>query len=184
MCLLSFLACDILIVTKSEGRFYMDMTITEALREYDSIRDMEKKLADRKKELANFIKSYATTNGTKDQNGSYYAEDENFKFGNQAKKSVNLNFDRAKPYFVANGFWEKVVKIQETIDEKEVEKLLSTGEIAPEELEPLCDVKTSYSISVTRKKEEEVVEEPVTESLPETSSVKKALKKGKTIRRK
>lgn len=148
------------------------MNIKEALREYDSIRTQEKALAERKKFLADFIKNYATTNGTKDQNGSFYAEDDRFKFGSQVKKSVSLNFDRAKKFFTDKKLWDKVVVITESISEEKVEELIVAGEISVEEFEPLCDTKVSYSIDVKEKKQEEVPEVQV-----EVASPKRTIKR-------
>lgn len=145
--------------------------INEDVQEYLELGKQEKIIKKRKEELAKRIKEHAQENGTKDSNGSSYLSNERFVFGSQARKTIKLNQDRAKDFLLANGLYEQVVEVKETINESKVEQLLNEGLISTEDLEMLVDVKVVYAIDV---REREVEEE-----MPEVQKVENSTKKVK-----
>lgn len=127
--------------------------IEEALREYAEIREKEKLLKERKDQLSKYIKEYVSSNGAKDSKGSYYSENEKFVYGSQAKKSVKINEDKAKNFFSSKGLLDKVITTVEQVDETKIEQLIAEGEISPEDIEEIVDIKVSYSLDVRVKEE-------------------------------
>lgn len=127
--------------------------IEEALREYAEIREKEKLLKERKDQLSKYIKEYVSSNGAKDSKGSYYSENEKFVYGSQAKKSVKINEDKAKNFFSSKGLLDKVITTVEQVDETKIEQLIAEGEISPEDIEQIVDIKVSYSLDVRQKEE-------------------------------
>ena len=148
------------------------MSIAEKVYEYNQLRSKAKIIKSRMDEIAKDIKSHLTSNVSPDARGSYYAEDENFIYGNQAKKSIKLNEERAKLFFQENNLLEEVSEVKIVINEDKVSKLLDEGKITQEELETLVDIKVSYSIDIKEKKKEEVEEE-----MPVINSVKPVKRK-------
>ena len=148
------------------------MSIAEKVYEYNQLRSKAKTIKSRMDEIAKEIKSHLTSNVTPDSKGSYYAEDENFIYGNQAKKSIKLNEERAKLFFKENNLLEEVSEVKIVINEDKVSKLLEEGKITQEELETLVDIKVSYSIDIKEKKKEKVEEE-----MPVINSVKPVKRK-------
>lgn len=146
------------------------------VQEYMELSKQEKAIKKRKDELAKRIKEHAQQNGVKDSNGSSYMSNERFVFGSQARKSIKLNQDRAKDFLLAQGLYERVVEVKESINEDKVEQLLAENLITPEDLETLVDVKITYAIDV---KEREVEEE-----MPEVEVVERSTKKVVKFKRK
>lgn len=127
--------------------------IEDALREYAEIRQKEKLLKERKDQLSKYIKEYVSSNGAKDSKGSYYSENEKFVYGSQAKKSIKINEDKAKNFFSSKGLLDKVITTVEQVDETKIEQLIAEGEISPEDIEEIVDIKVSYSLDVREKEE-------------------------------
>lgn len=148
------------------------VSVFQAVREYAQIRTNEGMLKTRKDALAKIIKEYATKFGVKDQNGSYYAEDEQFKFGNVARKSIKIDFDLAKAYFTERKLWEQVHKKVEVIDEEAIDRMIDEGIIPEEDVEKFTTISVSYAISVVEKKAEA--------EMPEIQQVA-ASKRGKSL---
>lgn len=146
--------------------------------EYNELRDRAKVIKNRMDVLSKSIKEYLTTNVSPDSKGSYYDENDSFVFGNQAKKSVKLNEERARVFFTNKGLLEKVAETKIVINEDKVSKLLETKEITQEELESLVDIKVTYSIDIKQKVKED--KEDVTY---EIASSKKPQRKLPTKRR-
>lgn len=146
--------------------------------EYNELRDRAKVIKNRMEVLSKSIKEYLTENVTPDSKGSYYDESNDFIFGNQAKKSVKLNEEKARVFFTNKGLLEKVADTKIVINEDKVSKLLETKEITQEELESLVDIKVTYSIDIKQKVKEE--NEEVTY---EIASSKKPQRKLPTKRR-
>ena len=154
------------------------MDIKNALNEYKQLTEREKTIRDRKKQLADFIKQYSTKNGVQDDKGSYYIDDEDFTYGSQARKSVKLNFERAKNFFVSKGVWDKVVKYEEVIDEDKVSNLIDDELMSIDDLETITDVKVTYAIDVRAKeKEEDMPEVEVVETSSKPRPILKIKKK-------
>ena len=156
----------------------MAITIVQSIgakvHEYDSLRSQKKKLDDRMKVLAKEIKDYAALNGVKDDKGSYLAEDNNYMYGSQCKKSISLNPERVLEYFKNNKL-DDFIRTKEFVPDEDVERLSSEGKISFEDLEKLCDTKTSYSVLV-KKKEEVEAEVEQHEVMPIAASKKPKLK--------
>ena len=121
------------------------------LDEYETINSKIKVLDTRKKEIAKLVKSYASAHGVKNSNGSMFCENDKYVFGQQAKKTVKLNFERAREFFVANKLWDRVKEVKEEINEDKVEELISDGLMTEEDLEGLVDIKTQYAVSIKKK---------------------------------
>lgn len=149
-------------------------------QEYFDLRKMKAETEKRMKEVATILKEYATTNGVHDSNGSAYCETDNYIFGSQAKKSVKLNEAKAKDYLLALGLYEKVVETKEYINEDKLEQLISTGDLAPEDIESMVDVKVTYAIDIKeiqKEEEEEMPEVQVSNSKKPVKKLPKKLKK-------
>ena len=151
-------------------------SISKTVEEYDALRARKKTIDDRMKVLAEEIKNYASLHGVKDDKGSFYTENPNYTFGSQCKKSISLNPDRVLEYFKANRL-NNYIKTKEYVSDEDVERLSSDGKIPFEDLEKLCDTKTSYSVIV--KKKEEVSAEVEEHNVPVAASKKPKLKLNK-----
>ena len=151
-------------------------TIDNQVEEYDKLRVQKKQIEDRMKVLADEIKSYASLNGTKDDKGSYYAENEKYNFGSQCKKSIKLNEDRVLKYFKADKNLASHIQTKEYVSEDTVEALSADGTISYEDLEALCDTKVTYSISVVKKEEVTAEVEEKTVAMPIAASKKPKLR--------
>ena len=147
--------------------------ITQMVFEYNQLRDKAKTIKNRMDELSKNIKEYLTNNVTPDSKGSYYDESEDFVFGNQAKKSVKLNEERARVFFTNKGLLEKVAETKIVINEDKVSKLLESGEISQEELESLVDIKVTYSIDIKQKVKDE--KEDVTYEIASSTKPKRKI---------
>lgn len=148
------------------------------LQEYEQLKAREKSIKSRKDALAKMIKEYATKNGVKDSNGSYYAEDNDFIFGSQARKSVKLKEDEAKEFFRSRGLYEEVIDTVEVLNEDKIEQLVTDEKITVEDIEALTDVKVQFAIDVRVKETEQTPEE-----MPEIQ-VQNSNKKRRLIKKK
>lgn len=126
--------------------------------EYNKLREEAKLIKSRMDTLASEIKDYASANGTKDDKGSYYCENENFFFGKVAKKSVIIREEDAIEFFKSRGLM-RAIETVERIVEMEVENYLSDGTITIEDVESFTTTKVSYAIDVKKKEEMPVVEQ-------------------------
>jgi len=129
------------------------------VEEYNKLSEQSKLIDSRKKELSKQIKEYAQKEGTKDDKGSYYSENDNYLFGSVARKSVKLNRERAETLLKSKKLWKEVVVVVEEIDENKVESLVAEDLISFEELESMTDVKTTYSVLVKPKETKEIIPE-------------------------
>ena len=154
------------------------VNISEIVREYRELTERENQIKARKTELANMIKEHAQQHGAKDDKGSFYMRDDRFVFGSQARKSVKLNEEKAREFFVKRELWEQVRKIEEKIDEEKVEELLVNGTITMEELESITDIKLTYAVDVRP-----VEQEQKPEDMPEIKPVSNSLKAPSRTRR-
>ena len=136
----------------------ISLPIGAMLSEYDSLREQKKKIEDRMKYLADQIKANAEKVGVKDDKGSFYAEDEQFIYGKQCKKSVSFNQEKALSYFRDHGYDDCITTV-EVINEEAVESRINTGDISFEDLEDITTTKVSYAIDLKRKKEMSEVEQ-------------------------
>ena len=136
----------------------ISLPIGAMLSEYDSLREQKKKIEDRMGYLANQIKANAEKVGVKDDKGSFYAEDEQFIYGKQCKKSVSFNQEKALSYFRDHGYDDCITTV-EVINEEAVESRINTGDISFEDLEDITTTKVSYAIDLKRKEEMSEVEQ-------------------------
>lgn len=139
-------------------------SIAEKVAEYNLLRAKTKTIKSRMDEIAKEIKTHLTKNVTPDSKGSYYAEDDNFIYGNMAKKSIKLNEERAKVFLQERNLLEQASEVKVVIKEDKLEKLIANGDITLEEFETLVDTKVTYSIDVKEKKKEDIVEVEVASS--------------------
>lgn len=124
--------------------------------EYLALRKEKSRIEARMKEIGETLKKTAVEYGTKNSSGSSYYEGTGFVIGNQCKKRVTLNQDKATDFLKHVGLYDKVKETKEFINEDKLEQLIANGELAPEDLEGLVDVKVSYAIDI---KEVETPEE-------------------------
>ena len=136
----------------------ISLPIGAMLSEYDSLREQKKKIEDRMKYLADQIKANAEKVGVKDDKGSFYAENEQFIYGKQCKKSVSFNQEKALSYFRDHGYDDCITTV-EVINEEAVESRINTGDISFEDLEDITTTKVSYAIDLKRKEEMSEVEQ-------------------------
>lgn len=136
----------------------ISLPIGAMLSEYDSLREQKKKIEDRMKYLADQIKANAEKVGVKDDKGSFYAEDEQFIYGKQCKKSVSFNQEKALSYFRDHGYDDCITTV-EVINEEAVESRINTGDISFEDLEDITTTKVSYAIDLKCKEEMSEVEQ-------------------------
>ena len=147
-------------------------TIMEQVAEYNLLRAKSKTLKSRMDALAKSIKEHLTKNVTPDSKGNYYAENEDFIYGNMAKKSIKLNEERAKVFLQERNLLEQVSDVKIVINEDKLEQLLADGTITMEEFETLVDTKVSYSIDIKEKKKDE---EPVEVQVASSTKPKRRL---------
>lgn len=142
---------------------YTKEELLRMARVYDEISSKMKELDKTKKMLSDKIKEATEELGVKDDKGSFYFELDNVVTGKVAKKSVSLNEDKAKELFKKKGIYDDVVEVieMEQINESALEEKINDGVISDEEFESICDIKTSYSVSV--KEKEDMPEVEVTE---------------------
>ena len=138
--------------------------IAEKVAEYNLLRAKQKTIKARMDELAKDIKGYLTKTVSPDSKGNYYQEDDNFIYGNMAKKSIKLNEERAKVFLQERNLLEQVSDVKIVINEDKLEQLLANETISMAEFESLVDTKVSYSIDIKEKKKEEPVEVEVASS--------------------
>ena len=150
-------------------------TILGMVSEYQELKKREKVISERKKLLADSIKTYAEKNGTKDSSGSFYSESDKFVFGSQCRKSVSLDEAKAMKLFNSKGF-DDCIELKPVINEKAVETRLAKGDITPEEIESVSNVKVTMAIDV-REKEEVVEVQETTASIAAQKKPKLKLRK-------
>lgn len=140
------------------GKQSASQPISSLLLEYDKLRQEKKIIEDRMKKLSDKIKDYAEAHGNKDDKGSYYAENNEFIFGKQCKKSVSFNKDKALSYFKEHNY-DECIDTVEVINEKAVEDRINSGDITYEDLEDITDTKVTYAIDIKKKEEMPTVEQ-------------------------
>ena len=136
----------------------ISLPIGSLLEEYYSLREQKKTIEDRMKTLADLIKANAEKTGVKDDKGSCYAEDEQYVYGKQCKKSVSFDKDKAIEYFKTHGYNECIDTV-EVINEGAVEERINTGEISYEDLEAITTTKVTYAIDIKKKEDMPEVEQ-------------------------
>ena len=128
--------------------------------EYNDVSEQLKNLKERKEHLATLLKDGAEKFGVKDDKGSFYCDTDDFIFGRVAKKSIKLNEERTTKYLKAHGFSHYIEEVVTyVINKAKVEEAVKCGDIPQKDFESLCDVDTSYSVSVKKKEEMAEIEQ-------------------------
>lgn len=143
------------------------LSLDDALKEYNVLRDNKKVIEERMKVLADLIKEESEKKGVKDENGSFIYENSSFIGGKQAKKSVNFNKEKALKFFKDRNLTKAYKEVvTEEIVESEVEKYIASEKITLEDLESITTTKVTYSVLVKQKEEvkDEVEELPLVAS--------------------
>jgi hypothetical protein len=137
----------------------IEQPIEVVIKEYDTLREQEKKCKERKKYLSEIIKDYAFKNGTKDDKGNYYTERDGFMLGKQCKKTITLDHEKSIAFLKANSSTAHCVVTTEVVDEEAVAKCVEQGEITQEDLDTITNIKIDYSVSLTPKVEMPEIEQ-------------------------
>ena len=143
--------------------------IEQALDEYALLKKQEKIITDRKAYLATIIKEHAEKFGVKDDKGSFYASNDTYQWGKQAKTSVSFKEEEAIHFFKEKGYKE-CIKVVETLDQDAVALRLSVGDVTPDDIENITTKKTTYAVDVKIKEE-------ITATVEETSLPKASMRK-------
>ena len=156
---------------KAKGKVTQIVPVGMLLTEYNTLREQKKTIEDRMKYLSDQIKSNAERVGVKDDKGSYYAEDDNFIYGKQAKKSVSFDKDKTIQYLKDHKLNDCIDTV-EVINENAVETHINSGDISFEDLEDITVTKVTYAIDIKKKEEMPEVEQT---SVPMAASKKPCL---------
>ena len=140
---------------KSKKPKYTSSEVNNMATEYSEISSKIKLLETTKKALADRLKEASELLGVRDNKGSYYFEGSDFITGKVAKKSVSLKQDKTISLLKEKGLYKDCVTVQtvEVINEKALEEAVKEGKISQKEFESLCEVKTTYSVSVQKIEE-------------------------------
>ena len=148
---------------------FSEKDIYSMAREYAELSAQIKELEARKKVLSDKIKEGSEKFGVKDDNGSYYLENDQFLMGKVAKKSFKIDQDKAVGVLKSMGLGDVVDTVTiETVNEDRLNSAVQEGRISINEVEKFTNVTTSYSVTVKEK-------EPMPEV--EQSTVKIAARK-------
>lgn len=143
---------------KAKTKTAVIIPIEKLLEEYSNLREQKKTIEERMKYLADQIKANAETMGVKDDKGSYYAENEQYVYGKQCKKSVSFDTDKALSYLKNHGY-DECIDTVEVINEEAVEGRINSGDISYEDLESITNTKVTYAVDIKKKEEMSEVEE-------------------------
>lgn len=149
---------------------YTPIEVAKMATEYSELSAQIKILDSSKKNLADKLKEASEILGVKDNKGSFYYEAGDFNVGKVARKSVSLKQEETIKLLKEKGLYKNCVNVKtvEEINEKALSEAVSNGDITQEEFESLCNVKTTYSVSVV--KSEEMPEVDVTHALKVAST--------------
>lgn len=136
----------------------MSESMKALAQEYLQLRKRKTEMDKRMKEISELLKAHAIDNGVKNSSGSSYCDFGDVVFGNQAKKSVRINTEKATDFFKSIGLYDKVVEITESISEEKIESLIAEGLVTEEDIEAIVDIKTSYAIDIKEIEQEEMPE--------------------------
>lgn len=121
-------------------------------KEYAEISAQIKQLEERKKSLADKIKSGAEQFGVKDDKGSYYLESDTQVMGKVAKKSFKIDQDKAVETLESMGLGDVVdVVTVKTVNEDKLQKAVSDKRITLDTVQGFTNESVSYSVLVKEK---------------------------------
>ena len=138
--------------------------------EYDKLMQEERVLKKRKTELAGIIKAYAVMNGSKDDKGSYYCENDNYVFGRQSSTSV-VERSNIIDVLESKGL-NSCIDTVKVVNRSMLDKLHDEGAITNADLEEMFEVRENPPRVFVRAKE-------VAEDMPEVKVTRVARKKGR-----
>ena len=128
-------------------------------KEYAEISAQIKQLEERKKQLADKIKSGAEQFGVQDDKGSYYLEDDTIIMGKVAKKSFKIDQEKAIQTLESMGLGDVVDEVTvKAVNEDKLQSAVQSGRISLDEVEKFTNVTTAYSVLVKAKEEMPEVE--------------------------
>ena len=128
-------------------------------KEYAEISAQIKQLEERKKQLADKIKSGAEQFGVQDDKGSYYLEDDSIIMGKVAKKSFKIDQEKAIQTLESMGLGDVVDEVTvKAVNEDKLQSAVQSGRISLDEVEKFTNVTTAYSVLVKAKEEMPEVE--------------------------
>ena len=131
--------------------------VKDYLTEYAEISEQIKILEGRKKQLATEIKNYSALNGTEDDKGSFYCENDDFVFGQVARTKLIQREDAFDTLREMGR--EDCIMLVETIDKEKLDEYHNEGIITDDDVRSLFDVKSeSPSVLVKAKKKEPMPE--------------------------
>lgn len=127
--------------------------------EYNDLSLKIKELEDRKKTLADQLKSCAESMGVTDDKGSSYIDGEEFVVGRIAKHSVKIDQKKGVDLLRKKGL-DSCIKEEKvyTVNEHMVEEAVASGDLTEEDVREFTSVNTSYSVSVKAKEDMPEVE--------------------------
>lgn len=121
-------------------------------REYADISAQIKVLEDKKKALADKIKSGAEQFGVKDDKGSFYLENDSFIMGKVAKKSFRIEQDKAVETLESMGLGDVVdIVTVKTVNEDKLQKAVQDKRITLDTVQNFTNESVSYSVLVKEK---------------------------------
>ena len=126
-------------------------------REYADLSAQIKQLEEKKKALADKIKSGAEQFGVKDDKGSFYLENDTLVMGKVAKKSFKIEQDTAVKTLEAMGLGDVVDEVVvRTVNEDKLQKAVQDKRLTMDVVRAFTKESVSYSVLV---KEKEVMPE-------------------------
>lgn len=141
--------------SKSDGKIkplFSAKEIGKMGKEYAELTAQIKVLEERKKELADKIKSGAEQLGVKDDKGSYYLESETHILGKVAKKSFKIDQDTAVATLESMGLGDVVDEVVvKTVNEDRLQKAVQEKRITLDTVQDFTKESVSYSVSVKEK---------------------------------
>ena len=121
-------------------------------KEYAEISAQIKMLEERKKALADKIKSGAEQFGVKDDKGSFYLENDSYIMGKVAKKSFSIDQDTAVKTLESMGLGDVVDEVVvKTVNEDRLQKAVQEKRLSFDIVQGFTTEKVSYSVSVQEK---------------------------------
>ena len=121
-------------------------------KEYAELSAQIKQLEERKKTLADKIKSGAEQFGVKDDKGSFYLENDNFIMGKVVKKSYKIDQDKAVKTLESMGLGDVVdIVTVKTVNEDKLQKAVQESRLTLQDVEVFTTETVSYSVSVKEK---------------------------------
>ena len=129
-------------------------------KQYAEISAQIKQLEEKKKALADKIKSGAEQFGVKDDKGSFYLESDSYIMGKVAKKSYKIEQEEAVKTLEAMGLGDVVDEVvMKTVNEDRLQKAVQEQRLSLDVVRAFTKESVSYSVSVKEKEEIPEVEQ-------------------------